>query len=86
MTKLTYEVLEQLIDDAYKIVTPGSKWRHYKGGEYTIKAIAVLEEDQNLAVVYTSIDHPTVSFVRPLSVWNEQVEWQGKTVNRFSKF
>jgi hypothetical protein len=86
MTKLTYEVLEQLIDDAYKIVAPGSKWRHYKGGEYTIKAIAVLEEDQNLAVVYTSIEHPTVSFVRPLSVWNEQVEWRGKTVNRFSKF
>ena len=84
MTKLPYEELERQIKDAKESIIPGSKWRHYKGGEYTIKDIVVMEENQSLAVVYTSIAHPTVSFVRPLTVWDEQVEWEGQIVSRFA--
>lgn len=85
MTKRTYDVLEQMIADAIDKVTPGSMWRHYKGGEYTIKAVVVMEENQSLAVVYTSPEHPSVSFVRPLSIWDEQVEWGGQKVDRFTR-
>lgn len=86
MTRLSYEALEQMIANAQKKVVPGSKWRHYKGGEYTIKALVVMEENQELAVVYTSIAHPTVSFVRPLSIWDEKVEWEDQIVSRFTQF
>jgi hypothetical protein len=84
MDKLSFEELEKQINEAKQRVTPGSKWRHYKGGEYTISNIVVMEENQQLAVVYTSMAHPEVSFIRPLSVWVEQVEWEGKTVQRFA--
>jgi hypothetical protein len=85
MTKLSYEELEKQISDAKKQIVPGTKWRHYKGGEYTIKDIVVLEETQSLAVIYTSNAHPTVSFARPLSVWSEQIECDGQTIDRFSR-
>lgn len=83
MAKLSYEELEKKLTDARKHIVPGSKWRHYKGGEYAIKDIVVQEEDNELAVVYTSLAHPDVSFMRPLSVWAELVEWDGKTSSRF---
>lgn len=86
MTKLTYEELETKLADARNQVKPGSKWRHYKGGEYTIKDIVVQEEDNELAVVYQPLAHPDVCFARPLSVWDEQVEWNGKTFHRFAEF
>jgi hypothetical protein len=86
MTKLTYEVLEKQTADAKKVVKPGTKWRHYKGGEYVIVTLAVQEEDQQLAVIYSPLEHPEIAFVRPLSVWDEQVEWDGKTFQRFAEF
>lgn len=86
MTKLSYEELKRQISEAQEQVPLGSKWRHYKGGEYTINNIAVLEETQELTVIYTSLAYPDVSFVRPITVWSEQVEWEGQTVQRFSRF
>ncbi len=86
MDKLSYETLEAMVTEARTQVVPGSKWRHYKGGEYTIRDIVVMEEGNGLAVVYTPLLHPEVSFVRPLAVWTETVEWNGQQVQRFSKF
>lgn len=86
MTKLTYEELEIKLAAASELVKPESKWRHYKGGEYTIKDIVVQEEDNELAVVYQPLAHPDVRFTRPLSVWDEKVEWDGQTVQRFAEF
>jgi hypothetical protein len=86
MTKLSYEELEAKLAKARKQVEPGSKWRHYKGGEYTIKDIVVQEEDNELAVVYQPLAHPNVCFTRPLSVWDEQIEWDGQNVQRFAQF
>jgi hypothetical protein len=86
MTKLSYEELENHTAAAMQKVVPGSTWRHYKGGEYAIVTLAVQEEDQQLAVIYSPLAHPKIAFVRPLSMWDEQVEWEGKTVPRFAKF
>ena len=86
MSKLSFEELEKILRDAEQQVPLGSKWRHYKGGEYEISKHAILEESQKVAVVYTSLAHPSVSFVRPLSIWQEIVEWNGKSISRFSRF
>ena len=86
MTKLTYEELEAKLAEARAQVKPGSKWRHYKGGEYTIRDIVVQEEDNALAVVYEPLMHPEVRFTRPLSVWDESVDWNGEAVQRFKQF
>lgn len=86
MSKLSYEELERQIAEAKQKVRPGSKWRHYKGGEYTIVTLAVQEVDQQLAVVYSPLDHSEIAFTRPLAVWDEPVEWEGRTVTRFAKF
>lgn len=85
MAKRTYEELENEITAVKKVIIPGSKWRHYKGGEYTITDIIVQEEDNALAVVYQPFEHPTVRFTRPVSVWGETVVWKGQTVQRFSE-
>jgi hypothetical protein len=85
MTKLTFEELETKLTDARNQVKPGSKWRHYKGGEYTIKDIVVQEEDNALAVIYQPLAHPDVRFARPLSVWDEAVDWEGQTIQRFTQ-
>lgn len=66
----------------------GSKWTHYKNPDslYEIKELGVLEADDSICVIYRSLkikDKPT--FVRPLSEWIEEVEWQGQTVPRFKK-
>lgn len=86
MTKLSYEELEAKLAAARNQVKPGSKWRHYKGGEYVIKDIVVQEEDNELAVIYQPLAHPDVCFTRPLLVWDEQVDWDNQTVQRFSQY
>lgn len=86
MTKLPFKVLEQQVKKARTDIVLGSKWRHYKGGDYTISDIVVTEEDNALAVIYTPIAHPDVSFTRPLAVWYETVEWEGRPVGRFTRF
>lgn len=85
MDKLPYEELEKLVTDARIRIPAGSTWRHYKGTDYTIADIAIIEATNEVAVIYTSVDHPGVSFVRPVRVWNEKIEWNGHVVPRFSK-
>lgn len=83
MDKRSYEELADLLTKARMQVVPGSKWQHYKGGQYTIVELAILEETQEVVVLYRPLRHLDVPFVRPLAVWQETVEWQGKTVPRF---
>ena len=85
MTKLTYVELEAKLAAARKHVVPGTIWRHYKGGEYTVKDIVVQEKDNALAVVYEPLLHPKVRFTRPLLVWDEVVKWDDETVQRFTQ-
>lgn len=85
MDKLPFEALEQMLAEAKQKVPIGSRWRHYKGNDYTINLLVITEEDNQVAVVYTPLKHPETTFVRPLSVWLESVEWNGDMVQRFSK-
>lgn len=59
------------------------KYRHFKGSEYELIAIAKHSEDLSDMAVYRSLKDGRV-WVRPLSMWNEQIIHEGKTVSRFT--
>jgi hypothetical protein len=50
---------------------PGTRWRHYKGGEYTVVNVAVHTETEEVMVVYQ--DATQATWARPLSMWNQEV-------------
>ena len=62
---------------------PG-KYRHYKGDVYEVVDVALHSETREWVVVYKPLYECDVAlFVRPLSMWREVVEWEGKQVERF---
>ncbi len=61
------------------------RYRHFKGGLYRVEGIARHSESGEEMVVYRSETEPEKLWVRPLSMWNETVERDGKTFCRFEK-
>ena len=59
------------------------KYKHYKGGEYEIVALAKDEETHEDLVVYRALYGENQVWVRPLSMFNENVEVDGEVVPRF---
>lgn len=66
-------------------VTVGGTYRHYKGKYYYVLAIATHSESLEKLVVYVPLYESKTSsvWVRPLSMFTEQVQLDGKTVPRF---
>ena len=60
------------------------KYRHFKGGEYEVVAIALHSETQEEMVVYRALYGEGKTWVRPKSMWNEIVERDGKIYKRFT--
>ena len=60
------------------------KYRHFKGGEYEVIALAKHSETQEEMVVYRALYGNGEIWVRPVSMWNETVEKDGKTFSRFT--
>lgn len=60
------------------------KYRHFKGNEYEVLAVAKHSETLEDMVVYRALYGDFGIWVRPLSMWNEPVERDGKTVKRFT--
>ncbi len=65
-------------------VTPGH-YRHFKGKEYEVIAVARHSETLEEMVVYRALYGDCDVWVRPLSMWNETVEADGRSVPRFEK-
>ena len=59
------------------------KYRHFKGMEYEVIALAKHSETQEELVVYRALYGNGQVWVRPASMWNETVERDGKTYKRF---
>lgn len=59
-------------------------YRHYKGKEYELLYIANHSETLEKMVVYKALYGDGEIWVRPLSMWDEKVEVEGKTVSRFT--
>lgn len=60
------------------------KYRHFKGNEYEVLYIAKHSETLEELVVYRALYGEGEVWVRPLKMWNERVERDGKTFPRFT--
>lgn len=61
------------------------KYRHFKGKEYEVIAVAKHSETLEELVVYKALYGEEGIWVRSLAMWNEEVARDGKIVNRFEK-
>ena len=62
---------------------PG-RYRHFTGKEYEVLGIARHSETEEELVVYRALYGDFSLWVRPVSMWNETVERDGKTFRRFT--
>lgn len=60
-------------------------YKHHKGNRYEVIAIAKHSESLEELVIYRDVSSPEKIWVRPLGMWNETVEVEGKTMPRFAK-
>ena len=60
------------------------KYRHFKGNEYEVLFLAKHSETCEPLVVYRALYGEREVWVRPLSMWNEKVEREGKIYQRFT--
>lgn len=64
------------------MIAPG-KYRHYKGKDYEVIGIATHSETHEQLVVYRPLYGEGAMWVRPLTMFVEQVEVDRKMVPRF---
>ena len=64
-------------------IKPG-RYRHFKGKEYEVLGIARHSETEEELVVYRALYGDFSLWVRPVRMWNETVERDGKTFRRFT--
>jgi hypothetical protein len=58
-------------------------YKHYKGNMYELLYIANHSETLEKMVVYKALYGEGEIWVRPASMWDEEIEIDGKTVKRF---
>jgi len=78
--------LAKRIEDAKTKVTVGAKYWHYKSMDkvYEVTGLGFLEATDELCVIYQAQYGERLTFLRPLTIWLENVEWKGETVPRFN--
>ena len=64
-------------------IKPG-RYRHFKGKEYEVLGVERHSETEEELVVYRALYGDFGLWVRPVSMWNETVERDGKTFRRFT--
>ena len=60
------------------------KYRHFKGKEYEALGLATHSETGETLVIYRALYGEGDVWARPLSMWEEQVERDGITYQRFT--
>jgi len=63
---------------------PPGRYRHFKGREYQVLSVARHSETQEPMVVYQALYGEREIWVRPLSMWNEEIARNGVTCRRFT--
>ena len=58
-------------------------YRHYKGNEYEVIGFSKHSETLEDMVIYKTLYGDGGTWVRPLSMWDNPIEINGKTVKRF---
>ena len=64
------------------MIKPG-RYRHFKGGEYEVYGVATHSETGEKLVVYRTLYGERGLWVRPLTMFEETVEREGKIQARF---
>lgn len=64
------------------MIKPG-KYKHYKGNEYEVIGVAQHSENESYLVVYRPLYGERGLWVRPLDMFVESVDIDGKSVPRF---
>ena len=64
-------------------IQPG-RYRHFKGGEYEVIGVARHSETREELVVYRALYGERGLWVRPVAMWLETVERDGKQFQRFT--
>lgn len=67
-----------------KLPIPLGKYRHFKGKEYEVIGIAKHSETLDELVVYRALYGDHALWIRPLDMWEEIVEYNGKQQPRFT--
>ena len=65
-------------------VEPG-RYRHFKGGEYEVLAVAKHSETQEPMVIYRPLYNDSGWWVRPLAMFVETVNHEGRELPRFER-
>lgn len=60
------------------------KYRHFKGNDYEVIGIAKNSETLEEMVVYRALYGDMELWIRPASMWNEEIERDGKIYKRFT--
>ena len=60
------------------------KYRHFKGNEYELISVARHSETLEDMVVYKALYGDFGIWVRPMSMWSETIERDGKKFTRFT--
>lgn len=68
-----------------KAVSVGATYRHFKGNEYIVLCLARDSETLEDVVVYRDCGDESKIWVRPLSMFLEQVQVNGQWVARFAR-
>lgn len=71
-------------EEAVQAITPG-RWRHFKGNEYEVIAIARHSETQEPMVVYRALYGEGGVWVRPAWMWQSLVVRGGQAFVRFAR-
>lgn len=76
----------KVVTDNYsadKLPIPMGTYRHYKGGLYEVVGFAVHSETLEDMVIYKALYGEMKTWVRPLAMWNDIVDFEGGQIKRF---
>lgn len=84
MSERDFRNYEKLLDDASRIVLPGT-YRHYNNGKhYQFEKLSIDKETEKVRVGYHDICHPAVSLSVELETWREFVASKEGPIRRFT--
>lgn len=85
MSHKPQDQLKKELELAQKLVKVGDNYRHFKNPDrlYRIEFLGFLESSDEIHVGYRGMYGEKFLFIRPLNIFLEEVEWEGKIVKRF---
>lgn len=85
MSEASEQALAARLSKAKRRIVIGCRYKHYKNRLYKVVAIALNEETLEPCVVYQAEYGEELTWIRPAADWSTEIQWEGKTVPRFTK-